>query len=175
MKATPFFLKELKSSLPKSSFEQRKMWATYIIEKNIDLKELTELLKCETKIATKFLWMLSDIAILSPDKLFKALPYLLKLCHTINQDYKNSFASFWLYVGVPLENEGEAIDLLFQFLVSPKTNVTVKSRSVLVLFNLTKKYPELKNELRYSLKDQLNKHSKDFDKRIAKILVKIDE
>ena len=175
MKATPVFLKELKSLLPKSSFEQRKMWATFIIEKNIDLKELTELLKCEKKIATKFLWMLSDIGILSPNKLLIELPYLLNLCNTVNQDYKTSFASFWLYVGVPLENEGEAIDLLFQFLVSPKTNITVKSRSVLVLFNLTKKHPELKNELRYYLKDQLNKYSKDFDKRVAKILMLIDE
>ena len=175
MKATPVFLKELKSLLPKSSFEQRKMWATFIIEKNIDLKELTELLNCEKKIATKFLWMLSDIGILSPNKLLTELPYLLNLCNTVNQDYKTSFASFWLYVGVPSENEGEAIDLLFQFLVSPKTNITVKSRSILVLFNLTKKHPELKNELRYSLKDQLNKHSKDFDKRVAKILMLIDE
>jgi hypothetical protein len=175
MKATPVFFKELKSLLPKSSFEQKKMWAIYILEKNIDLKELAELLKCEKAIATKFLWLLSDIAILSPNKLFKELPYLLNLCNTINQDYKTYFASYWLYVGIPAENEGEAIDLLFQFLVSTKTNITVKSRSVLVLFNLTKKYPELKNELRYSLEDQLNKHSKDFDKRVAKILVRIDE
>ena len=151
------------------------MWATFIIEKNIDLKEPAELLKCEEKIATKFLWMLSDIGILSPNKLLLELPYLLNICNTVNQDYKTSFASFWLYVGVPSENEGEAIDLLFQFLVSPKTNVTVKSRSVLVLFNLTKKHPELKNELRYSLNDQLNKYSKDFDKRAAKILLQLDE
>lgn len=175
MKARPDFLEELKSSLPKSSYEQRNMWAINILEKNIDLKELAELLKYEKEIATKFLWMLSDIGILSPNRLLSELPYLLTLCSTINQDYKTYFASYWLYVGVPPENEGEAIELLFQFIVSPKTNVTVKSRSVLVLFNLTKKYPELKNELRYSLKEQLNKYSKDFDKRITKILMLIDE
>ncbi len=175
MVARQDFLKNLKSSLPKSSYEQRKMWAIYILEKNIDLKELAELLKYEKEIATKFLWMLSDIAILSPNRLLSELSYLLTLCGTINQDYKTYFASYWLYVGVPSENEGEAIDLLFQFIVSPKTNITVKSRSALVLFNLTKKYPELKNELRYSLKDQLNKYSKDFDKRVARILKLIDE
>lgn len=175
MKTSPVFLQELKTSLPKSSYEQRKMWAIYILEKNIDLKELAELLKYEKEIATKFLWMLSDIGILSPNRLLSELSYLLTLCSTINQDYKTYFASYWLYVGVPSENEGEAIDLLFQFIVSPKTNITVKSRSALVLYNLTKKYPELKNELRYSLKGQLNKYSKDFDKRVAKILKLIDE
>lgn len=175
MKPLIVFLNELKSSLPKSSYEQRKKWATFIIEENIDLKELSELIKCEKEIATKFMWLLSDIAILSPNKLLTELPYLLSVCNTFKQDHKIYFASFWLYVGVPPENEGEAIDLLFQFIVSPKTNVTVKSRSALVLFNLTKKYPELKNELRYSLKEQLYKHSNDFDKRVAKILKLIDE
>jgi len=105
----------------------------------------------------------------------KELPYLMNFCSAVNQDYKTYFASYWLYVGVPFENEGEAIDLLFQFIVSPKTNITTKSRAVLVLFNLTKKYPELKNEFRYSLKDQLNKYSKDFDKRITKILMLIEQ
>jgi hypothetical protein len=175
MKARPSFLEELKSSLPKSSYEQRKMWAIYILEKNIDLKELAELLKYKKEIATKFLWMLSDIGILSPNRLLSELPYLLALCSTINKDYKTYFASYWLYVGVPSENEGEAIDLLFKFIASPKTNITVKSRAALVLFNLTKKHTELKNEFRYSLKDQLNKYSKDFDKRITKILMQINE
>lgn len=171
MKATPDFLRELKSSLPKSTCEQRKRWATFILEKKINLKDLVELLKCEKEIATRFLWMLSDIGIQSPDTLLTELPHLLKLCNTLNQDYKTSFASFWLYAGIAAENEGEAIELLFQFLLSPKTNVTVKSRSVLVLFNLTKKYPELKNELRHCLIDQLNKHTKEFDKRVSKILL----
>jgi len=175
MKTTPVFLEELKISLPKSSYEQRRMCAIYILEKNIDLKEIAELLKYEKEIATKFLWMLSDIAILSPNRLLKELPYLLNFCNTVSQDYKTYFASYWLYVGVPRENEGEAIDLLFQFIMSPNTNVTVKSRSALVLFNLTKKYPDLKNELRYSLNDQLNKYSKDFDKRITKILMQIEQ
>lgn len=175
MKPILVFLEELKSFLPNSSYEQRKKWAIFIIENNVDLKELSVLIKCENKISTKFLWMLSDIAILKPNKLFIDLPYLLKLCNSVNPDYTTSFASFWLYVGVPEENEGEAIDLLFQFLVSPKVNVTIKSRSIFVLLNLSKKYPELKNELSYTLKDQLNKYSKDFDKRVAKVLKLIDE
>lgn len=49
MKATKLFLKELKSSLPKSSYEQRKKWATFILEQNIDLKELAELLSVKKK------------------------------------------------------------------------------------------------------------------------------
>jgi len=151
------------------------MWATTIIEKNLDIKALSELLKCERKIATRFLWLLSEIGELNPNRLFVELPFLLNLCDNLNQDYKTSFANFWLIAGVPSENEGEAIDILFKWLLSTDTNVTIKSRSFLVLFNLTKKYPELKNELKLCLNDQMDKHTNNFKKRAIKILTNIEQ
>jgi len=169
------FYRELESSLPASTGEQRKLWASLIVEKEIDIKVLSNLLKCERKIATRFLWLLSEIGILYPDKFLMELPFLFNLCEQLHPAYITSFASFWLYAGVPPENEGRAIDLLFQCLLSPDTNVTTKSRSLWVLFELTKKYPELKNEQKLCLKDQVNKHTNDFKKRATKILVKIEQ
>ncbi len=173
--STAKFYRELEASLPASNGEQRKRWATTIIEKNIEIKNLSKLLKGGQKIATRFLWLLSDIGILSPDRLLSALPFLFEVCEHLNPDYKTSFASFWLYAGIPPENEGRAIDLLFHWLLSPDTNVTIKSRSLWVLFKLTKKYPELKNELKLCLKDQMDKYSKDFKKRATKILMEIEK
>ncbi len=169
------FYKELEYSLSASTCEQRKVWATTILEKNIDIKSLSELLKGEQKTAIRFLWMLSDIGILNPNKLLIELPFLLNLCSELNHSYKTSFASYWLYTGVPTVNEGEAIDLLFQWLLSTDKNVTVKARSFLVLSKLTKKYPEIKNELAFCLKDQMGKHSKSFKKRASKILEQIEQ
>ena len=133
------------------------------------------MLKCEEKTAIRFLWMLSDVAVLNPNRLFIELPFLLNLCNELNPVYKTSFASYWLYAGVPLINEGEAIDLLFQWLLSPDINVTVKARTFLVLFKLTKKYPEIKNELAFCLKDQMDKHTNEFKKRASKILKQIEQ
>ncbi|HUZ61446.1 MAG TPA: hypothetical protein VMU83_21905 [Hanamia sp.] len=175
MTYTTKFYKELESSLPTSTAQQRKIWATTILEKNINIKDLSELLKDEQKTAIRFLWMLSDVGILNPNKLFMELPFLLNLCNELNHIYKTSFASYWLYAGVPSVNEGEAIDLLFQWLLSPDTNVTIKSRSIPVLFKLTKKYPELKNELAICLKDQMDKYTNDFKKRASKILMQIEQ
>lgn len=166
--------KELKFSLATSTGEKRKIWAVIIIEKNIDIKCFSKLLKCEQKIAIRFLWLLSDIGILNPNKLLVELPFLFDLCKDLNPLYKTSFASFWMYCGVPKENEGNAIDLLFDFLLSNDTNVTIKSRALFVLFKLTKKYPEIKNELILCINDQIDKHSIDFKKRAAKILNEID-
>lgn len=172
---TAKFYMDLEFSLATSTGEKRKIWAATIIEKNIDIKYLSKLLKCEQKIAIRFLWLLSDIGILNPNKLLAELPFLFDLCEHLNPIYKTSFASFWLYAGVPSENEGKAIDLLFHLLLSNDTNVTIKSRALFVLFKLTKKYPELKNELKICLKDQMAKHTNDFEKRATKILIEIEQ
>jgi len=169
------FYKELESSLPGSTGAQRKIWVTAIVEKDLDIKELSGLLKCNYKIASRFQWLLSEIGEFNPGKLFKELPFLLDFFDQLNPLYKTSFANYWLIAGVPPENEGKAIDMLFQWVLSTETNVTIKSRSILVLFKLTEKYPELKGELKLCLKDQMNKYSIDFEKRATKILMKIEQ
>ena len=169
------FYKELEFFLPTSDVEKRKMWASTIVENDIDIKELSKLLDCEHRIALRFLWLLTEIGQLNPNKLFIELPYLFDLCYYLNPIYKQSFATFWLVADVPPENEGKAVDLLFEILLSNDTKVTIKSRAILVLFKLTKKYPELKNELGLCLTEQISKHSNDFKKRALKILIEIEQ
>jgi hypothetical protein len=169
------FYKELAYSLPKSTSHTRKIWVNKIISEDIAIKDLSNLLKSEHKTATRFQWLLSEIGLANPNKLLNELPFLLVFFDQLNPVYKSSLASYWLIAGVPSKNEGVAIDLLFQWLLSNHVNVTIKSRSIMVLFKLTKKYPELKNELVFYLKDQQHKYSKDFEKRVSKILNKLEE
>ncbi len=169
------FYKELESFLPKSNAEKRKMWATTIIEEDIDIKYLSELLKCEQRIAIRFQWLLSEIGGLNPNKLFIELPYLLDQFKSLTPIHQTHLATLWHIVGVPTENEAIAINLLFQWIISPDTNVTIKSRSLLVLVTLTKKYPELKNELIFCLENQMDKHTNDFKKRTNKLLIKLKQ
>lgn len=168
-------LQTLKHSLSKSTGVQRKEWATEIIEKEIVIRDLFELVNAEQKTASRFLWLLSDIGILFPEKLKSELPYLFNICKNQKSEFKTSFASFWLYADVPTENEGEAIDLLFGWVLSSEVNVTIKSRALLVLFKLSEKYPEIKNELKLCIQDQLVKHSKDFKKRANKLLLELGD
>lgn len=169
------FYNELESSLSGSTEEQRKIWALAIIENNLDLRDLSGLLFCEKKTATRFLWLLGRIGMTSPNKLVSVLPFLLVLSDDLDPAYKTSFANFWLLAGVPSENEGKAIDLMFQWLLSAETNVTIKSRSIFVLFKLTKKYPELKDELKFCLIDQMDKHTADFKKKVVKVLLEMEK
>lgn len=173
--STTAFYKELESALPGSTGTQRQKWAGVIVKKNIPIKDLSGLLKGEQKTATRFLWLLSDVGIANRDKLFRELPFLWKTCEKLNPVYKMSFASYWHIAGVPPENEAKAIDLLFQWVLSADTNVTTKSRSFWVLFKLTKKYPELKNELKLCLENQADKYSIDFKKRATKLLIQLEQ
>ncbi len=169
------FHNELKSSLFESTAEMRKEWIAIILKNNIELKSFFDLLKADHKIAIRFLWFLSEIGLTDQEKLLSELPILFKEYDNLNPRYKTSFASFWYLVGVPQENEGKAIDLLFQWLLSSQTNVTIKSRSLTVLFKLTLKYPELKNELELSIKDQMYKCTKTFEKKANKILIEMSK
>ncbi len=169
------FYNELELSLPTSDAEQRRIWASAIIENEFDLKEFSKLLRSENKVATRFLWLLSEIGEKDPSRLFRELPFFFELSDEIKHlDFKTSFATYWLIAGVPLENEARAIDLLFGWLQSAHTNVTTKSRSLFVLFKLTNKYPELKNELKLCLEDQMEKNTNDFSKRARKVLKDLD-
>jgi hypothetical protein len=169
------FYNELETDLPTSSAAQRKAWASVIINNDLDIKNLSMLLHCNKKIALRFSWLLSEVGALNPDKLLAALPYLLNQSDQIDHfNFIESFATYWLISGVPLENESKAIDLLFQWVLSSQINVTTKSRSLKVLINITEKYPELKNELSICLHDQIDKHSKGFEKKAIKVLTELN-
>ncbi len=169
------FYQELESDLPKSTEEQRQIWARIIVEQDLDLRELSKLVFLNKKVATRFLWMLSGVGMIRPQKLFHALPFLFKLFDELDPAYKTAFANYWRIAGVPPEDEGKAIDLLFEWLLSAQITVTIKSRAIFVLFELTKKYPELKNEFKLCLIDQMDKYSKDFKKRAGKILLEMEQ
>lgn len=110
--------KELEDSLAYSTSEQRNKWATQIIENGQDLKDLSNLLFCDKKIASRFLCLLSDIGALDPNTLFVVLPYLLKLSEEVKQvNLIQSFASYWLLTGVPEEKEAQAIDFVVSMVV----------------------------------------------------------
>ena len=170
------FYHYLEKHLPKSTAAHRREWAAKIVTEEISLRELSTLLHAKREIATRFLWLLSDIGEANADYLLKDLPFLFELRHQIqNLDIQLAFAKYWLLSGIPIENESEAIDLLFTWLLSPQIKVSVKTNVVFALFNVTQKYPELKQELKVSLEDQLGKNTADFDKRARRLLKKLEK
>lgn len=58
-------------------------------------------------------------------------------------------------VEIPLSYEGEIMDLCFQLLEAPEETVAVKMFSLKILGNMTKKYPEICNEVMLMIEAQL--------------------
>lgn len=152
---SPGFLTELVSTLPQGNANDRKRLAGRILDEKIDLKELCALLIQEKRVSQPFLWLLSELGMLDPNALHDLLPYLFSLRHKIQHvDLSTQLATYWLIAGVPEENEGEAVDLLFNLLRSAETSKTNKARAQKVLIKLQDKHPDLERELKLILEER---------------------
>ena len=165
------FVQELEFSLPNSEGTDRKRWAEKIISEEIDLLQLAHLLKTDRNIALRFSWLLSDVGMQDKNYLKKTLPKLITLAPEITSfNFSHSFATYWNICGIPKENEGLAIEWLFDWINGSEVNVTTRSRAILALVGLTGKYPELKQELKTSLEAQKDRYTDSFRKRVEKII-----
>ena len=142
---------ELLQKLATSDGDDRRKWAMQIVDSEIDLMELTPLLFADKKTAYRFSWLLSDVGEAKPEILFNVLSYTFE--HRGKTDipnFKQQFVKYWRLSGLPEDDKGTAIDLMFSLLTDPTVGVHIKSVASEVLYNLTGEYPELKNELNKS-------------------------
>lgn len=168
------FFDELMNNLPNSSGGQRKLWAQKIVDEKQDLETLCDLLNEEYKIASRFAWLLSDVGIYNNTSLFSLLPLLFEKRSSIKTfPFEESLIKYWTICFIPEEQEGEALNLLFENLNSPNTKVHIKGLVVSLLFKLSQKYPDIKAELVICLKEELDKNSEAFQKKAFKILEKL--
>lgn len=145
-----------------------------IAESDVDMTTLAPLLFADKKTAYRFSWLLSDIGEADAGKLFDVLSYAFEQRNkTEIPGFEQQFAKYWRIGGVPEEDKGMAIDMMFGWLVDTKVGVHIKSVSLEVLYDLTKEYPELKNELKLCLEDQLDKNTDSFKKKAKGILKKL--
>lgn len=73
-------------------------------------------------------------------------------------------------IAIPEKYHGEIMDICFRFLESPKEALAVKVFSMTVLHNLSKQYPEIRNELIMIIEEQLPDQTAGFKSRAKKIL-----
>ena len=162
---------ELHAKLATSDGADRRNWGRLVAEHDIDMEGLVPLLFAERKTAQRFVWLLSDIGIANAEKLFSVLSYAFEKRHeTEIPDFEQQFVKYWRIAGVPGQDKGAAIDLMFNLLTNPTVGPHIKSVSVEVLHSLTKEYPDLVNELKLCLEHELDKNTDAFRKKAEGIL-----
>mgnify|MGYP003677030541 CR=1 FL=1 len=168
-------LEELASNLVKSNAALRKQWAIDIIQNNYAIVDFCTLLESDKKIAMRFTWLLSDIGILNPAYLRNSLATLFTISQSSQYTpFVHAFATYWQIVGVPAENETEAINLLFDMLQNKEINATLKSRAIFVCEGIVIKHPGLKNEFFAILNRIKSSASEDFKKRVKKVINRLE-
>jgi len=165
-------ISEISSSLINVNTDvNRKEWVKYIIDHNAELSEILEIIHYEKPAGMRFSWLLGEMSEHYPEKVFPVLHYLFTNRKSISiPNFDRSLAKFFLNCGIPKEIEGEVINQLFNWLTDPKISVSTKHYTTLCLFEQTKKFHELKHELKLILEDQLDKNKPSFGKLAVKIL-----
>ena len=71
---------------------------------------------------------------------------------------------------IPEKYEGRMVDLCFRWLQSPKMPVAIKVHCMQILANITERHPDLAEELRIVIIEQIPRNSVGFSSRGRKIL-----
>ncbi len=169
------FTDTLKESLANDNSDRnRKMWANHIIDEDIDINSLIGVLEENTTTAMRFSWMLGDICEISPKTIVPMLQALFEIRSKLRiKGYDRSLSKWFRLCGVPERIEGEVSDQLFKWLADPAISVSTKSNSMIVLFELSNKYPEIKRELQLTINGQLANSSSSFRKKANYVLEKL--
>jgi len=138
-----------------------------------------ELMRCfldnEYRLAQRAAWSVSWAARQKPEMIY---PHIKDLVSVLNKKnvhdavIRNSVRVLQK-IEIPEKYHGEVMDACFQFLEKPSTPVAIKAFSLRTLFNLSKKYPEIKPELKLIINDRLDYETAAFKSRAKKILPKL--
>jgi hypothetical protein len=102
-------------------------------------------------------------------------PYLEKLILNLQNESlkdatKRNTVRVLQEVKIPEKLHGILADICFKYLQNPSEAVAIKVFSMTIINNLSKDYPELKEELKFILEEQLPFQSAGFRSRAGKIL-----
>lgn len=168
--------KEIINTIGKSFSEDRIKLAKKIIRQKIPLKSLFPILYMDHPTSTRFSWLLGDISAIDPDKAPEIIVAGFKnfdRIHILNFD--RTLAKQCMICGdnLPKKIEGEIVDRLFSWLNDPAISVATKYYSLLCLYHLCGKYPDLKNELITSIQALIPHSSVSLKRCSRKIMSKL--
>ena len=123
------------------------------------------------RISQRASWPAGYCAVAHPELIY---PYLKKMVSQLDLPVHNAIkrntTRILAEIDIPEELLGEVADLCFRFLDDPKEAIAVRAFSMSVCFNITRREPELANELKIILEDHFPHSSAGFKARAKRIL-----
>ena len=140
---------------------------------------LSELIDCftsgDTRLTQRAAWSLSWVAQKNPEAI---QPYIDIIVSQISRPeahdavIRNSLRILE-DIEIPEQFHGEVLNACFDFIQKKHTAVAIKAFSLHVIFNLSKLYPEIRNELKLVIQENIEFETAAFRSRGKKLLAKL--
>ena len=125
-------------------------------------------------IGFRYAWLLEHLADARPDLAsIVCEPLFNRRDEAQFEGYKRSLMKLMTLTGVPEDLEGEVVSVCFDWLINPEIEVAIKVHSMQVIFNLLGKYPDLTNEFKMVVEEQMELCSIAFRARAKRLLKKL--
>jgi hypothetical protein len=129
-------------------------------------------LNSEYRINQRAAWPLSYCVIDHPQFIAKHFSKLVKNLHKpgIHDSVKRNTVRLLQQIEIPKKFHGEIMDICFHYLSSSSEPVAIKSFSLTILHNLSKQYPEIRNEIKLIIEERWEHETAAFHSRAKKFL-----
>jgi hypothetical protein len=125
----------------------------------------------DVKICERASWVVSLLAEKSPSLL---LPYFGQIIHLLkapkHQAVVRNIVRMWQFMEIPDQWKGEVFERCFQYVNDAKKAIAIRVFSMTVCANIAKSIPELGEELKLVIEENMNFGSAGFKNRASKIL-----
>jgi hypothetical protein len=137
------------------------------------LDELMQLLLGnDSLLAQRAAWPFSFIAEKNPELVKKYIPKLIDKLEVKNDHpaIKRNILRAFQHFNFSSKHEGKLLSISFNLLNDFEQPIAIKAFAMTVVYNLSKKYPEIKNELKISIENLIPNGSAGIKSRGNKIL-----
>ena len=139
-------------------------------------KNFKELMKCfmadEYRLAQRAAYSVSWATIKKPEMIDPYIKDLVTQMHRtdIHEAIPRNSLRILEQVNMPKKFHGEVMNACFGFVEAPSTPIAIKASSLTIIFNLSKQYPEIKQELTLIIEERWDTETAAFRTRGKKIL-----
>jgi hypothetical protein len=126
----------------------------------------------EYRVVQRAAWPLSYCVIDNPQLIRKHFAKLVKNMKKpdLGDSVKRNTVRLLQHMEIPAKFHGDIMNSCFDYLIDPKEKVAVKAFSLSILDNLSKQYPEIRQELKTIIEDRWDSETPAFRSRAKKIL-----
>lgn len=125
----------------------------------------------EYRVVQRCAWVVKLVADQHPDWISPYIRKMLLYCkQPVHDAVKRNVVNILQDIDLPENLQGLAATTCFDFLATPNLPVAIKVFSMTVLYNITQQHPELRNELRTIIEEQIEFESAAFRSRGFKVI-----